>query len=141
MGRYDSSDASLLETLGRLALAKRSKEDDAIDRALTELGLQLRHLFQRRIDKDLDGLNDGYLRTVEETEDVLSEVLFTVYRNAEAFRGQTEMEARCWLQTTVKRKMLDIWKKHARRSAKWRDFFRAIPKRLRVYLETTSSGE
>ncbi|MBQ2788977.1 MAG: hypothetical protein IJE97_05015 [Thermoguttaceae bacterium] len=129
---------SVCAALTRIVEAKRTGDADALNGALADLGRVAETLFRARVARTLGEFSDGggYLTLVEDASDALSEALWGVYQKAETFRGTTDAEAESWLRTLLDRRLLDKRRKFVRRAAKWREALRAIPKRLRVFLET-----
>lgn len=143
-GASSRGETSTCDALRRIVEAKRTGDADALNDALAELGRVAETLFRGRGARALDEwADDGFLTLIEDASDALSELLWRVYQKAETFRGTSDAEAESWLRTILDRLLLDKRRAFVRRSAKWRAALRAIPKRLRVFLETETreSGE
>ena len=123
--------SDLRDALRRIVDAKRAVDSDALNAALMDVNRLARGYFERLVERRLAGIE----RRIDDACDVLNEILWLVCHTAETFRGATDFEARAWLKRIVERKLIDKGRARARRSAKWREILRLVPKRLAGLLE------
>lgn len=129
--------SDLRDALRRIVDAKRAVDSDALNAALKDVNRLARGYFERLVERRLAASDreGGIERRIDDACDVLNEILWLVCQKAETFRGATDFEARAWLKRIVERKLIDKGRARARRSAKWREILRLVPKRLAGLLE------
>lgn len=134
-----SEPQGLCALIRQVADSRRADDAERLNGALTEIGRLLETSFRAKIERRLESYREasrGYSVSLDDAFDVLNEILWTVCQQADKFRGQTDAEAFAWLQTTIERRVSDKGRTISRRAKKWREFFRIVPKRLKILLET-----
>lgn len=75
-----------------------------------------------------DVTSKKYRVNITEVEDILNDVLFKIHSSIAAYRGTCNEQARSWIQTIVKRAVLDNARKVRRRVEWWQPFYEIIKK-------------
>jgi len=133
----------VLDALKKLKRAKLAKNATALNDALNELQRLLASRFQARLRRAFDELPTvgGYLKSEEDVCDALNELLTTVWKNIETFRGNSNGEAENWLNRIVDWAIIDRARKRKRRAKIWTRAFAFVSKEQRAALETVETQE
>ncbi len=109
---------------------------------MIDLGLKIETTARSRIEKSFAELKSGgYLKTLEDAEDVLNVANWRIYSKIENYRGATDAQAFAWTLRIVDNATRDVARKFLRRRSFWNDFFEKVPSRLRQFLERVDDAD
>lgn len=107
-----------------------------------ELAELMFHDFWNYCDKVFrNASSNSYYVSMDETKDILQNVLLKIFNNIQSYRGTCEQQARSWVRQIIIYTIRDSARKTIKRKEKWKIFFEKLPPWLKSKVKNCPTGE